>query len=435
MITYFFKQFLSFIASIVILFAVVFLIIALSTNKTLESSEGELVAQDFKKREEFALSNHLQLPLFYWSLKPLSHIPYQKSISPLHLGWIEDLSMTFGEKKHVQTYYHNLIALAQSNRYNFLKAYLLKAKREQLELLNKELSLYNDPDLATLKSSLNNLLSSSAKWKTFVPYIYWNGKQNRFHVFIQDSFYFNASNTSFWNVLWKKIKWTIIISFPSVLIIYMIGVPLGILAAQHSDRKWVSVLTFMMYLFYVIPPFLSALLLIVLLSNPDMLYLFPSTLAIINLEELHGISEKISVISPYIILPVASIFISSVGYVYEQMKTSMHKCLKKNNIRNMTVLGVPKSKIVYKYALRDALTPVLAQIANLLPFIIAGSIIIEIIFSVPGVGKFLYQSYMNGESSVLFKICFFLALLSLTGSILTDILVAMIDRRILSAKS
>ena len=99
-------------------------------------------------------------------------------------------------------------------------------------------------------------------------------------------------------------------------------------------------------------------------------------------------------------------------------------------IRTARAYGFSERTVVFKYALRNSLIPIITLLGTLLPAMIGGSVIIESIFSIPGMGRLFYQSILGRDYSMVMGIFSFTAVLTLFGLLISDILYAMVDPRI-----
>ena len=108
----------------------------------------------------------------------------------------------------------------------------------------------------------------------------------------------------------------------------------------------------------------------------------------------------------------------------------MVSVIRQDYIRTANAKGLDKVKVVWKHAFRNSLIPLITMFASLFPLMISGSVIIEYIFSIPGMGRVSYESDVARNYPVLFTILMFSAILTMVGMLVADLLYAVVDPRI-----
>ena len=112
------------------------------------------------------------------------------------------------------------------------------------------------------------------------------------------------------------------------------------------------------------------------------------------------------------------------------MRSSMLEVVRQDFIRTARAKGLHESLVVFRHALRNSLIPIVTLMADLLPALIGGSIVIEFIFSVPGMGQLSYEAVLNRDYPLIMAIFTLSALLTLIGILLADFLYTVVDPRI-----
>jgi len=133
---------------------------------------------------------------------------------------------------------------------------------------------------------------------------------------------------------------------------------------------------------------------------------------------------------PNFILPVISLAVYPMAYITRLTKTSMLDALNQDYITTARAKGVPKLKVIFVHALRNALIPVITYVGPEFAYIITGSMVIESIFTIPGLGTMFVQSINNRDYPYIMAVTIFLALLMIIANLITDILYKIIDPRI-----
>lgn len=134
--------------------------------------------------------------------------------------------------------------------------------------------------------------------------------------------------------------------------------------------------------------------------------------------------------NPNYVLPVISLAVYPMAYIMRLTKTSMLDALNQDYITTAKAKGVPKLKIIFVHALRNALIPVVTYLGPEVAYIITGSMVVESIFTIPGLGTMFVQSINNRDYPYIMAVTIFLALLMIIANLITDIIYKLIDPRI-----
>ena len=129
------------------------------------------------------------------------------------------------------------------------------------------------------------------------------------------------------------------------------------------------------------------------------------------------------------ILPVLTLCLPSIAFLARNVRAEMAEELGSPQIVFAKSLGVSRRKLVYGYALKSALVPLLPQLVSMMISIFSGSFIVEQIFSVPGIGKLMIQSINKLDYDVFIACSMFYAFISLLSGIVTDVTYHLIDPR------
>ena len=231
--------------------------------------------------------------------------------------------------------------------------------------------------------------------------------------------------------------WTLIVSkFPvslqfgivSFLLTYLICIPLGVLkAVRHLSFFDVTSSVFLMFL-YSIPSLALGILLIVFLGGQ--LDWFPIYGLYSDNYEFLPWYGKIMDRIHHFILPLACYMVGSFTVLTFLMKNSLIGEIKSDYVRTARAKGLKEKVVVYKHALRNALIPIATGFGSILSILLAGSIVIEQIFGIDGIGLLAYKSILNRDYNVIMGLIFLNAVIMLLGRLLSDLLYVIIDPRI-----
>ncbi|HOJ43010.1 MAG TPA: ABC transporter permease, partial [Syntrophorhabdaceae bacterium] len=226
----------------------------------------------------------------------------------------------------------------------------------------------------------------------------------------------------------ERIPITVSINLISMLLIFIIGIPIGIYCAKHKDTTIDKVLTAFVFAGYAAPTFWLALLLMMFFG------VYLEWLPILGLKSFNfnelSFFEKIMDVASHLILPVCISAFGGLAGISRYMKSSLLEVLRQEYITTAYAKGLPEDMVLKKHALRNALLPVITIIGLSVPGLIGGSVIFESIFSIPGMGQLFYMSVMARDYPTIMGILVIGAFLTLLGNLLSDILYAVADPRI-----
>ncbi len=216
----------------------------------------------------------------------------------------------------------------------------------------------------------------------------------------------------------------------SLVCSYTISIILGVAKAVKHGSKFDYVTSFLLFIMYSIPGFMLAILLIVYFAGGGFFNWFP-------IGELYsdGYSEmsfwqQITDRVHHFILPLICYMIGSFTVLTMLMKNSLLDEIKKDYIRTARAKGVSEKAVYLKHALRNALIPIVTGIGGFLSIFFAGSLLLETIFQLDGMGLLGYKSILQRDYNVIMGLLFIQSGLMLVGNILSDIAYVLVDPRI-----
>ncbi len=223
---------------------------------------------------------------------------------------------------------------------------------------------------------------------------------------------------------------TIQLNLLSILLVYLISIPLGVYSATHPGSKTDAGITFSLFLMYSLPTFWVAMLLILFLGGGDYLNWFP----------IYGINSPGADSLPlgrwlldrlwHMALPLFCFTYGSFAFISRYMRAGMLDVLRQDYVRTARAYGFSGRVVVWRYAMRNALIPIITLLGGLLPSLIGGSIIIESIFSVPGMGRLAFEAVLSRDYPLIMGEVTIASMLTLAGLLLSDILYVVVDPRI-----
>ncbi|HEO70537.1 MAG TPA: ABC transporter permease [Candidatus Hydrogenedentes bacterium] len=228
----------------------------------------------------------------------------------------------------------------------------------------------------------------------------------------------------------KTLPITLQLNIISILLVYLISVPIGVYSATHH-RTWSdSAVTVVLFILYSLPSFWVAMLLIYFLGGGEWLDWFPvygiSSVGAENWPWWRWLGDR----AWHLVLPIFCLTYGGLAGLSRYARSGMLDTIRQDYIRTARAYGFPEKAVVFKYALRNSLIPIITLLATLLPALLGGSVIIESIFSIPGMGRLGFEAVLSRDYPLIMGILSISALLTLAGLILSDIMYALVDPRI-----
>jgi len=219
-----------------------------------------------------------------------------------------------------------------------------------------------------------------------------------------------------------------VIAFP---LIYALAIPTGMLMAIKRGRFFDTAGNVILLGFWSIPTVLSATLLIgYLCVGGSGLDIFPNAGLHSSDEHRMPFLTYLNDLGMHIVLPVFCITYGGLAYLAKQMRAAMLDNFTMDYVRTARAKGVPGRQIVFRHVLRNSLLPIITIFATILPALIAGSIIIEKIFSIEGMGMLAFRAVESRDYDVVQSLALIAGALNLTGLLIADMCYAIADPRI-----
>jgi len=248
------------------------------------------------------------------------------------------------------------------------------------------------------------------------------------------TFKFGRSSTNKDVYVSDKIWDAFVVSAPLMLmaqlLIYFLAVPLGITCAVNRGKTIDSSISLGLFFLYSIPPFVAGMLFLLFFSYGDFLKIFPTdrlhSHGYENFSYFHYTLDYLW----HAVLPVTCLSLFSLAAMAMYARTSMLDVVGQDYIRTARAKGVNSFKVIYKHALRNALIPILTLFSNFLPAMLGGSVLIETIFDIPGLGRVGWKAITDLDYSTLMALIYVQAIVVLLSILMTDLLYVFVDPRI-----
>ena len=208
---------------------------------------------------------------------------------------------------------------------------------------------------------------------------------------------------------------------------FMIAIPLGITAATHQYSFRDYIVTILVMIGISLPSFFFGQML------KDVLALklgwFPAS-GLVNATASFSGVELLLDYFKHMFIPILTIVILSIGVRMRMTRTNMLEVMNSDYIRTARAKGLKESVVINKHAFRNTLIPLVTSLAGLLPSLFSGAIITEQVFDLPGIGNIALDAMNRGDIPFIMGYNMFLALLSVVGVLLADLMYGLVDPRV-----
>ncbi len=226
----------------------------------------------------------------------------------------------------------------------------------------------------------------------------------------------------------ERLPLTIGINVASLILTLLIAVPIGVLSAWKQGSLFDRGMTVLVFIGFAMPGFWLALLLM-LYTGLEHQWFPLSGLVSLDYPAL-SFWGKVTDIASHLVLPVTVITVGSIAGMSRFMRSSMLEVLRQDYIVTARAKGIPAHTVIFRHALRNALLPVITLLGLSVPGLIGGSVIIETIFALPGLGQLFYTAVMARDYPLIMGNLVLGAILTLLGNMLADICYGLADPRI-----
>jgi peptide/nickel transport system permease protein len=238
-------------------------------------------------------------------------------------------------------------------------------------------------------------------------------------------------NQSVWTKIAERVPVTVNLNFWSILVVYLVAIPLGVFSATHPNSWGDKATTLAAFILFAVPLVWAATMAIVFICGGDFYYLFPpGGLESIDYADNWSIWRRFRDRAWHIFLPVVLLSYDGFAGLSRYMRASMLEVLAQDYVQVARAKGLPEKTVLLKHVLRNSLIPQVTILASILPGLIGGSVIIETIFSIPGLGQLGFESVLARDYPTVLALFTVSAVLTLIGILLSDLLLAAVDPRI-----
>jgi len=255
---------------------------------------------------------------------------------------------------------------------------------------------------------------------------YWNWLKRLVVLDFGNSF--SSDGRAVLDKVMERLPVTLWINILAMLLILVVAIPIGVASAVRQDSWFDRGMTIFVFIGFAIPSFWLGLLLMIGLGvNTNLLPI--SGIHDYSWQQMNWIEQQLDLLK-HLILPV---FVSAIGGLAGMsrfMRSGMLDVIRADYITTARAMGVAESTIRYRLALKNAMLPIITLLGLSIPGLIGGSVIVEQLFSIPGMGLLFYEAVLSRDYPLVMGITVIGAVLTLLGNLLADLSYAWADPRI-----
>lgn len=289
-----------------------------------------------------------------------------------------------------------------------------------------------------LETSLNPLAGEAARQRLealygldkplHVQYMDWLGRLVRLDFGNSMS----ADSRPVLDKITERLPLTLGMNVASLLLGLLIAIPLGVVSAWKQNSFFDRAVTVLVFLAFAMPGFWLALLLMLYLGIEHQ-WLPLSGITSMDFAHLSPLGQFWDILK-HCVMPLTVYTLGSIAGISRFMRSSMLEVLRQDYILTAQAKGVPTRLLIFRHALRNALLPVITLLGLSVPGLIGGSVIIESIFALPGLGQLFYGAVMARDYTLIMGNLVLGAVLTLAGNMLADVGYSLADPRIRTAR-
>lgn len=228
----------------------------------------------------------------------------------------------------------------------------------------------------------------------------------------------------------ERIPNTLLLTSTVILLTWLVGIPLGILAALNWRKPLDRILTILSSIGMAIPSFFFALLLLIFAVKTSW---FPTGgLTSYDFSEMN-LFQKIIDVLHHLVLPVIVLFTISLSGLQRQMRGNLLDVLESDYVKFARAKGLPENKVIYKHALRNAINPMVTLLGFEFASLLSGAALTEYVFQYPGLGRLILEAVMKSDINLVMASLMIGTIMLVLGNLIADILLKLVDPRIEAA--
>jgi peptide/nickel transport system permease protein len=435
------KRILLFYPTLFVLSVLLFILKEAATGDEVNSLCGDNLEFQDKLYKDCVRTYKLDRPSFYFSIGP-SFYRAEALVEIFPKGrrkTLEKMLYTCGDWSRVRQFDLDLLKLFEDTealnedqrielknlRNEYFKGLNLPAVQQLVFNLS---DVFPNSKLLPIESQLKDISAVVPNLIDYRPTFEFHGLDNRFHNWWSSAVVFEFGQSFKGRPVNSLIKGGIGYTIALNIISFLLGISLALLAVVFVSRRnerFQNKIDSLSISFLAIPRFWLATLLIFFFANK---FLFPG-ISIFKLGTA-DLSGGLSEIFQYLSLPIFCLTFPIVIVIYKHLRENIVLETYKQYVEAARAMGLEERKIFISYILPNAINPLLTIVGSLFSRLLVGSVVIESIFFIPGLGGLLFDAFMSNDWPVLYALCFISGLMTLIGYLISDVLYILFDPKL-----
>lgn len=249
--------------------------------------------------------------------------------------------------------------------------------------------------------------------------------------FVQGDLGYTSAGEKVSTKLKERIPNTLLLTSIVIFMTWIVGIPLGILAAIKKETAFDRILTVVSSIGMAIPSFFFAILMLIFAVKTGW---FPvGGLTSYDFNEM-SFSGKIMDLSKHLVLPVIVLFTISLSGLQRQMRANMLEVLDSDYVKFARAKGLSENKVIFKHALRNAINPMITLLGFEFAGLLSGAALTEYVFQFPGLGRLILEAVMKSDINLVMASLMMGTIMLILGNLIADILLMIADPRIRASR-
>ncbi|PHI21017.1 hypothetical protein CEQ90_04860 [Lewinellaceae bacterium SD302] len=339
----------------------------------------------------------------------------------------------FGNWPALQTYYNGVREIAYTRSDSVGIAALELLLRSDPARIEQKLAA--SPLPSPVQESWRALADRASPGLLLLPTLRWYGTDNQYHRWLTDvlSGELGISTLDRRPVeekIWPALRWTALLNGIAIFLAYLISIPTGLYTAWYQGGRADRFFSLGFLLLFSLPAFWAATMLSSFLTTPAYGFdLFP-TIGVGEVADGAGWWTYLTTRLHHLFLPVLCLTYPSLAFLTRQMREAARAEIGKDYVKTARMKGLGVHRVIWGHVFRNASFPIITLLASLLPALLAGSVLIEIIFNLPGMGRLLVDAARNSDWPVVMAITLLNGTLTVVGILLADLGYRLADPRV-----
>lgn len=259
----------------------------------------------------------------------------------------------------------------------------------------------------------------------YIQYVSWAKS------FVQGDLGYTSAGEKVSTKLKERIPNTLLLTSIVIFMTWIVGIPLGILAAIKKETAFDRILTVISSVGMAIPSFFFAILMLIFAVKTGW---FPvGGLTSYDFNEM-SFCGKVMDLSKHLVLPVIVLFTISLSGLQRQMRANMLEVLDSDYVKFARAKGLSENKVIFKHALRNAINPMITLLGFEFAGLLSGAALTEYVFQFPGLGRLILEAVMKSDINLVMASLMMGTIMLILGNLIADILLMIADPRIRASR-